>query len=123
MILLRDSTFQSISVSQRDRPDSKVGMLNHGGVALCYRVGSILVTHLEDSKIAERSWHIIHTDLGGILFGVWYHPPGSPHSHIESLDGELDCLSTGMLGTLTMGDVNIWHRSWLKHSPADIIEG
>ena len=106
-------------VSLRDRPDSKVGVLNHGGVALYSCVGSILVTPLEDSKIAERSWHITHMDLGCILFRVWYRPPGSPHSKIESLDGELARLSTGVLGTLIMGDVHIWHRSWLKHSPAD----
>ena len=87
------------------------------------RVGSILITHLEDSVIAERFWHTIHTDLGCILFGTWYRPPGSPHNHIVSLDGELERLSAGMIGCLVMGDLNIWHKSWLKHSPADTWEG
>ena len=75
------------------------------------RVGGILITHLEDSVIAERSWHTIHTDLGGILFGTWYRPPGSPHNHIVSLDGELERLSAGMIGCLVMGDLNICHKS------------
>ena len=87
------------------------------------RVSGILIAHLEDSVIAERSWHTIHTDLGGILFGTWYRPPGSPHNHIVSLDGELERLSAGMIGCLVMGDLNIWHKSWLKHSPADTLEG
>ncbi len=59
-------------VSRRDRPNSKVGKLNHGGIAVFCRTGGVLVTHLEDSNIAERSWHVVHTDLGGVLFGVWY---------------------------------------------------
>ena len=110
-------------VSRRDRPNSKAGKLNHGGVAVYSRDGSILVTHIEDSVVAERSWHTIHTDLGGVLFGAWYRPPGSPHSHIESLDTELELLSVGMIGSLVVGDVNIWHKKWLKHSPADTLEG
>ena len=28
-----------------------------------------------------------------------------------------------MLGTRATEDVNVWHKSWLKHSPADTIEG
>ena len=87
------------------------------------RVGSILVTHMEDSKVAERSWHIIHTDLGGVLLGAWYRPPGSPHTHISTLDSELELLSVGMIGSIVVGDINIWHKKWLKHSPADTLEG
>ena len=62
----------------------KPGMLNHGNVAV-YR-GGIRITHLKDSVIAERSWHTTQTNMGGILFGTWCHPPGSPHR----LDGELE---------------------------------
>ena len=112
-----------VCVSRRDKPDSKVGKLNHGGIAVYSRVGSILVTHLEDSKTAERSWHTIHTDLGGILFAVWYRPPGSDHGHISSFDGELERLAVGMAGSLVVGDLNIWHKKWLKHSPANTLEG
>ena len=34
-------------VSRRDRPNSKAGKLNHGGVAVYSRDCSILVTHIE----------------------------------------------------------------------------
>ena len=98
-------------VSRKDRPCPSAGTLNRGGIALYRRCGGLLVTHLEDSKIAERSWHIVHSDVGGVLLGLWYRPPGSPHSHIESFDAELERLSEGMFGTLVVGDLNIWHKA------------
>ena len=58
-------------VSRRDRPTSKVGKSNYSGVAVYNRIGIVLVTHLEDSKVAERSWHIVHTDIGGVLLAAW----------------------------------------------------
>ncbi len=110
-------------VSRRDRPKTSVGKLNHGGIALYHRCGGILVTHLEDSTIAERSWHVVHTDVGGLLLGLWYRPPGSAHCHIESVDSEMERLGEGMIGTLLVGDINVWHKAWLRHSPADTLEG
>ena len=110
-------------VSRRDRPTTSVGKANHGGVSVYSLVGRVLVTHLEDSPVAERSWHIIHTDVGGVLFAAWYRAPGSPHNHINSFNGELERLSVGMVGNLVVGDINIWHKRWLKHSPADTLEG
>ena len=110
-------------VSRRDRPNATVGKLNHGGIALYRRIGGVSVTHLENSTVAERSWHVVHTDVGGILLGLWYRPPGSDHSHITTLDAELERLSEGMIGTLLIGDINVWHKSWLKHSPCDTLEG
>ena len=77
----------------------------------------------EDSKVAERSWHVIHADLGAVLLGAWYRPPGSPHNHIGTLDSELELLSVCMVGSLVVGDINVWHKRWLKHSPADTLEG
>ena len=62
------------SVSPRDRPTSKVGKSNFGGIALKSRIGSVLVTHFEDSNIAESTWHIVHTDIGGVLLAAWYRP-------------------------------------------------
>ena len=110
-------------VSRRDRPQQSVAKLNHGGIALYRRRGGVLVTHLENSLNAERAWHIVHTDVGGVLLGLWYRPPASPHSHIESVDEELERLGDGMVGTLLVGDLNVWHKSWLRHSPADTLEG
>ena len=54
-------------VSRRDRPTTRVGKANHGGDSVYSRVGRVLVTHLKDSSVAERSWHIIYTDVGGVL--------------------------------------------------------
>ena len=110
-------------VSRRDRPNSSVGMLNHGGIALYRRNNGIMITHLEDSVVAERSWHVIHTDVGSILLGLWYRPPGSPACHIDSFGTELIKLREGFAGTLVIGDLNIWHKKWLKHSPADTLDG
>ena len=124
-----DSTVASLDipgytlVSRRDRPHTSVGRLNHGGIALYRRSEGLLVTHLEDSKTAERAWHVVHTDVGGVLLGVWYRPPGSSHNHIETFDAELERLREGMVGTLVVGDLNVWHKGWLKHSPRDTLEG
>ena len=42
-------------VSRRDRPTTRVGKANHGGVSVYSLVGRVLVTPLEDSPVAERS--------------------------------------------------------------------
>ena len=73
--------------------------------------------------MAERSWHIVHTDIGGILLGLWYRPPGADARDISSFHNELSRLSMDMFGTLVIGDMNVWHKSWLKHSPADTADG
>ena len=67
-------------VSRRDRPGCVAGELNHGGIAVYRRRGGISLTHLEDSELAERSWQSIHTNVGHLLLGLWYRPPGSPRS-------------------------------------------
>ena len=42
---------------------------------------------------------------------------------MSSFDGELERLAVGMAGSLVVGDLNIWHKKWLKHSPANTLEG
>ena len=49
-------------VFRRDRVEARTTGLNYGGIALYSRGGCILVTHLEHSAVAERSWHVVHTD-------------------------------------------------------------
>ena len=56
---------------------SKIWKSNFGGIAVYSRIGIVFLTHFEDSSIAERSWHIVHTDVGGVLPAAWYRPPGS----------------------------------------------
>ena len=98
-------------VSRRDREKSNTNELNHGGIAFYLRNGGILVKHLEDSAIFERSWHIVHTEVGGVLLGLRYRPPGADARDNASLDDELARLSVDMTGALVVGDMNIWHKS------------
>ena len=76
-------------VSRRDRVKARTSGLNYGGIALYSRRGSILVTHLEHSGVAEWSWHVVHTDIRCILLGFWYRPPGADARDISSFDCEL----------------------------------
>ena len=59
-------------VSRRDRTDQS----GFGGIALFARQNiAPFVTLLEHSEENERSWHVIHSDIGPILLGIWYRPP------------------------------------------------
>ena len=53
----------------------------------------------------------------------WYRPPGADAYDISSLDEELNRLSVDMIGALIVGDMNVWHKSWLKHSHTDTVDG
>ena len=94
-------------VSRKDRPQQVVTEFNHGGIAVFRRAHSILITHVEDSTIAERSWHTLHTDLGPILVGLWYRPPSSPDDHILFFRVELERLMPTTVGCIVFGDLNI----------------
>ena len=110
-------------VARRDRAGWRPGTLNHGGVALYKLAGSLTVTHLEDSETAERQWFSVHTDLGPALLGVWYRPPDAQTQQTETLDGELEKLSSGHFATYLVGDLNVWHKKWLRFSPKNTSEG
>ena len=110
-------------VHRRDRPGWRPGTLNHGGVALYKRSGTATVTHLEDSDTAERSWFSVHTTLGPILLAVWYRPPAAAQEHLDTFESELAKLTPGNFATYVVGDLNVWHKKWLKHSPANTREG
>ena len=75
------------SVSRRDRNDGRQG----GGIAPYAAERTRYMGHI-DSIDAERSWHIIHADVGPILLGVWYRPPDAPDVHTSSLAAELQRL-------------------------------
>lgn len=99
------------SVSRRDRNDGRQG----GGIALYAAERTRYMGHI-DSIDAERSWHIIHADVGPILLGVWYRPPDAPDVHTTSLAAELQRLSKGMVGTIVEGDMYTHHARWLRFS-------
>ena len=87
------------------------------------RNGGILVPNLEHLVVSERSWNVVHTDVGGVLRGLWYRPPGADARDISSLDDELARLSMDTIGAIVVGDMNIWHKSWLKYSPSATLDG
>ena len=48
------------------------------------------IVHLKDSETLELSWHTLHSDVGPLLFGVWYRPPRRGDiSAIVAFDTEL----------------------------------
>ena len=75
------------------------------------------VTHLGDSEQHERSWHILHSNIGPLLVGCWYRPPSYSESEsILSLQAEIGKLEANSLATIIVGDMNIHHKPWLQHS-------
>ena len=108
-------------VARRDRSDGR----KCGGVAV-YALDSIArrVTLVEKSKSCERVWLVLHTDTGPYLLGDWYRPPQPGDiSSIEACEEEWERLSTETLGTILIGDVNVHHVSWLRHSSRNSAEG
>ena len=101
-------------ISRRDRCDGRKG----GGIAFFVKeecVGSVNVQ--EYSKDSERAWHLIHTGHGPILLGLWYRPPARGElATVESLQTEWARLSEECVGTIILGDMNVHHETWLKHS-------
>ncbi len=108
-------------VSRRDRSDNS----GWGGIALFVKAGfEDFIVHIGTSAVAERTWHILHTDRGPILVGLWYRPPNKGEiATIQSLDDELAHFGTETVGTLVIGDMNVHETSWRKCSDGTSIEG
>ena len=121
-----DRSFESIKlpgyveVSRRDR-----GTSAHGGVILFAKAGfENTIVHLGNSAVAERSWHVVHSNCGPLLLGVWYRRPCHAEVvSIESLDREIQEYGRDTMGTILFGDMNVHEVSWLKHSDGTSIEG
>ena len=108
-------------MSRLDRRTGQQG----GGIALFARADvASQVVHIGDSLVHERSWHVVHTDNGPILFGVWYRPPcrGEVLS-IHSLEDELRLHGNGCMGTIVIGDMNVHEKEWLMFSASSSPEG
>ncbi len=110
-----------VEVSRQDRGPSSRG----GGVMVFSKVGfEHAIVHVGDSSVAERSWHIIHSNRGPILFGAWYRPPTHGEiASIESLDEEIANFGGETLGTILLGDMNVHEEGWLRFSDGTSIEG
>ena len=110
-----------VLISRRDRPDGS----GWGGIAFFARQGyENCIVHVGDSEVAERSWHILHTDRGPISVALWYRPPRPGEaSTIQSLEGELQQYGSDCVGHLVLGDLNVHEVSWLRYSSGTSIEG
>ena len=86
------------------------------------RKHSVLCTHLENSEDAERCSITVHGELGPIVCGLWYRPPGSPLSHITSLSTELEKQQLDGNALVLFGDLNVLdnyrelRRDYINHS-------
>ena len=94
-------------VSRRDRADQS----GWGGILLFVKDSfRDIIVHVGDSEVAERSWHILHTDLGLISICLWYRPPDAGEvESIRSLTPELEKHGSGTMGTIIFGDMNLHH--------------
>ena len=110
-------------VLRLDRRDGR----STGGIMACVRKAvSQRVTLLQHSADTdhERSWLLIHSDIGLILLCVWYRPPA--RGEIGSIRGFADewlSLSRSCIGTIMVGDINVHHAHWLRHSSGVTVEG
>ena len=108
-------------VARLDRRDGRQG----GGVAVfALEVYAAQVTHLADSEHDERAWLLIHSDLGPILVCCWYRPPcaGEVES-IRNFAREWEDFSDRAIGLFCIGDLNLHHIGWLRHSSHNSVEG
>ena len=99
-------------VSRRDRQDGRQG----GGIAL-FALASVVaeIVHVADSLKHERSFHLVHTDLGALSIVLWYRPPCYKElSSINDLFPECEEYGKGSMGTIIVGDLNVHHKPWLQ---------
>ena len=108
-----------ICISRLDRRDGRKG----GGVALYVKSCLKCVVHLADAETAERSWHLLHSDQGLLLIGNMYRPPDATPDVIEDLRHEIGLHVSNCIGVILVGDFNVHHRKWLRHSHSNNAEG
>ena len=101
-------------ISRLDRRDGRQG----GGIAF-FALASVAptVVHIGDSVDHERSWHILHSNMGPVLLALWYRPPSYQEDlAIVDLEMEWHKYSGEAVATMIFGDMNVHHTHWLKHS-------
>ncbi len=110
-----------VKVSRLDRRDGS----GWGGILLFAKKGfEDFLVHVGDSSVAERSWHILHTDRGPISLSLWYRPPNRGEiDSITSLDHEIADFARDVSGHVIVGDLNVHEVSWLRFSDGTSVEG
>ena len=86
------------------------------GIAVVAQTALTSVALLEYVDGAERMCCVLRTHIGGILFANCYRPPDDDGSSMDQLLSEFRRLRSEVVGTIVLGDINIHHRKWLRHS-------
>ena len=88
----------------------------YGGIAVFVRTTLADIALVEYVSGAERMWCVLHTNLGALLIGNWYRPPDDDGRSAAMLQAEIERLRCDCVGVILVGDINIHHKRWLKHS-------
>ena len=88
----------------------------YGGIAVFARDSLANIALLEYVDGVERMWCVLHTHVGPLLLGNWYRPPDEPGDSMDTLVEEIQRLRSDCIGVILIGDINIHHKKWLKHS-------
>ena len=106
-------------IARFDRQDGRAG----GGVCVYAKSHVHYLVHVKDSVHAERSWVYLHSDQGIFAIAIFYRPPDANDDAILSLRHELAEHVSQVCGIIVLGDFNIHHRRWLRHSNANTPQG
>ncbi len=84
----------------------------------------LTIVHVGDSEVDERSWHIIHSDVGPISACIWYRRPDPGEiGSIQRFEQEMQRFSQDCIATIVVGDMNVHNPEWLRWSSAASREG
>ena len=107
-------------ISRRDRSTNP----NRGGIIVYALLTFNCVVLLEHSPVIECSWHIIHSNIGPLLFGLWYRSPSELDlTNVRIFQTEHQKYRVGTMGSILVGDMNIHHVNWLTFSRCNTPEG
>ena len=101
--------------SRRDRHEGD----NRGGIMTLRREDFNGIVHITNTDAEERSWHFIQSGIDSILLANWYRPGASSHDGFSVLYKEVADFFPQVSGVIIMGDLNIHHKRWLRHSRED----
>ena len=94
-----------VKVSRLDRRDGS----GWDGILLYAKSGyEDFIVHVGGSSVAERSWHILHTDRGSVSLALWNRPPNRGEiMSITSLGAEIAEYAKDVAGHVIIGDLNV----------------
>ena len=101
--------------SRRDRHAGD----NRGGILTLQRANFNALVHISNSVAEERSWHFLKLGVDTILLANWYRPGASVWDGFTDLYSELGEYFSQVSGVAIVGDLNIYHKKWLRFSPSD----